>query len=245
MNGIKKGINMDNITREIKHQYNILEELHGSSSRDELIRIVSNIFKISIFDVRDAMNFENEVPDTPEYGLVLGRFQPFHYGHQHIINEILIDGRIPLIALGNDYGRDKVRNPLSIEQRKTLIKLIYPNTPIIFITANDNDNWTDWFDSLGHNIIGDSGRHVDQIVMYYNNKEADRYDHFECNGKEYINEFYTKIFEDNDIRTKKVEFVERNDIVVDADATNIRDNLEAYKHLLDGRVYWQLKKWGW
>ena len=102
-----------------------------------------------------------------------------------------------------------------------------------------------WFDDVGHQCVGTSGRHRDQLTLYYNNKEQDRHDHFEIYGRTYVNEFYTKIFEDNDIRTKQVEFVERTDIVVDADATNIRDDFEQFKHLLDGRIYWKLKEWGW
>ena len=236
-------LNID--VEKLRHQYQILEELHGSSSRDELLALVAIDFGVTILDVYNAINLKVKSEKVKEYGLILGRFQPFHYGHQHIINEVILDGRVPIIALGDDGGKDNVRNPLTTDQRQELIRLIYPNHEIVFITVNDNSNWSDWFFNLGHSVIGNSGRHMDQVVMYFNNKEQDRYDHFECNGKEYVNEFYTKIFEDNGVRTQRVEFVERNDIVVDADATNIRDNLEAFKHLLDGRIYWKLKDWGW
>ena len=227
----------------IKHQYKILKELHGASTPEESLKeIVAKDFSVPIEVVEFAIDVTN-VPIVQEYGAINGRFQPPHHGHLHIINEVLLDGRIPIIIMGEGDTNDK--NPLTIEQRKILIKLVYPNTQIIFVTVNDNDNWSDWFDDMGHALVGTSGRHRDQVILYYNNKEVDRYDYFEVYGKEYYNEFYTKIFEDNGIRTQKVAFVERTDIVIDAHATNIRDNIEAYKHLLDARIYWKLKEWGW
>ena len=158
---------------------------------------------------------------------------------------MLLDGRIPIILIGDDNEANPERNPLTYQERKELIKLIYPNTEIIFHVIYDRDNWSDWFDNIGHVTVGNTGRHRDQLTLYYNNKEVDRHDYFEAYGKEYVNEFYTKIFEDNGVKTQQVEFVERTDIVVDADATNIRDDLCKYRHLLDARIYHKLKEWGW
>lgn len=174
-----------------------------------------------------------------KYGLVVGRFQPFHYGHQHIINEVLLDGRIPIVCIGDDLGKDVIRNPLTFEQRIELIKRIYPNTEIIFKRIIDDVDWTKWFNQFLF-ICDDK-----DVALYYNNKEQDRYKNFTVHGKEYHNEFYTKIFEDAGIKLKQVEFVTMQDLKVYADATNIRANLEAFKHLLDARVYWKLKEWKW
>ncbi len=180
-----------------------------------------------------------------DYGLIIGRFQPFHYGHQHIVNEVLLDGKIPLIVLGDDSGRNTKRNPLSFEQRKELITLIYPNCEILFIKISDNPNWGSWFETIEKGITFNGKIPKENITLFFNNKEVDRYDHFEVSGKEYKNEFYTKIFEDNGFKLKRVEFIERSDLRVDADATNIRDNFEDFKHLLDARIYLKLKVWGW
>lgn len=236
------------MSMKINVYYQTLKDLHGKSvSETELYTIVADEFSTTYDEVKEALKNFKELPHIKpkEYGLIIGRFQPFHYGHQHIINEVLLDGKVPLIILGNDYGVDPVRNPLTVEQRIELIKLIYPNAEIIFDWVGDNPNWSSWWDEMGHTVIGSSGRAKEQVTLYYNNKEADRYDHFEVKGKEYINEFYTKVFEDNGIKTRQVEFVERTDIIIDADATNIRENLEAFKHLLDARVYWKLKEFGW
>ena len=180
-----------------------------------------------------------------KYGFVIGRCQPFHYGHQHIINEILLDNLIPIILLGDDNGLDKVRNPLSYEQRVELIKSVYPNTQIIFYKLEDKNNWNKWFDDIGHKVSGESERDVSEATFYYNHKPEDKYDFFECYGNEYINEYYTQIFIDHEVDVKQVSFASKDDIKIHATATNIRNDIDNLKHLLDARVYWKLKEWGW
>jgi len=180
-----------------------------------------------------------------QYGFIIMRAQPFHYGHQHIINEILLDGRIPMILLGDDGGLNKIKNPLSYEQRRTLIQLVYPNTPIIFHKLQDKDNWSKWFDEVGHKATMFNSISIENIQFYYNHKPEDKYDAFECYGKEYTNDYYTQIFVDNDVKVKQVSFASKDDIKVHATATNIRNDIDNLKHLLDARVYWKLKEWGW
>jgi hypothetical protein len=113
----------------------------------------------------------------------------------------------------------------------------------IFVPIKDNPDWTEWFKSIEDSLKGIAPK--ENIALFFHNKEVDRYAEFECNGKKYQNEFYTKIYEDAGYDLIPVEFVERTDIKVDADARNIRDNFEDFKHLMDGRNYWTLKKWGW
>jgi len=233
-----------------KSLFDLLKELHGNSTSEEvLIDLIAKGYNTDPSIVRQSVYGSSKKPEEPnagkEFGLIIGRLQPFHYGHQHIINEVLLDNKTPIIVLGNDYGKRPDKNPLSIQQRQELIKLIYPNVEILFEWVGDNQDWDIWWEHMGLAVIGSSGRNKNQVTLYYNNKESDRYDQFEVLGKEYINEFYTKVFEDNGIKTKQVSFVERTDIKVDAHATNIRDDFEQFKHLLDARVYWKLKEWGW
>jgi cytidyltransferase-like protein len=177
-----------------------------------------------------------------QYGLFIGRFQPFHLGHQAIINEIILDGKIPIIVIGDDNEADLKRNPLSYEQRKELIQLVYPSE-CLFVQSFDATDWTDWFTWTISKVAFLTP--LETVTLYYHNKESDRYKFFEYGGKEYHNEFYTKIFEDYGIKMKSIEFVVRTDIHIKADATNLRESFEDFKHLLDGRVYQALKTLGW
>lgn len=44
-----------------------------------------------------------------KYGILVGRLQPLHAGHQHLIDTIIADDREPIITLGN-YTLDEIRS---------------------------------------------------------------------------------------------------------------------------------------
>jgi len=187
------------------------------------------------------------------FGLINGRFQPFHIGHSAIINEILLEGLTPIIMLGSsNVTRDKTKNPLTYAQRKELIRLVYPNIPIVFVRGIDRHNWDDWFegfiDSTTDVLFKEFDEHDidirDEVIIYHNDKEVDKTS-FEFKGKAYHNTWYTEIFEDEGFETREVKFVKRDDVKIDSNARDIRENLEGMKHLLDARVYFKLKEWGW
>ena len=224
----------------VKHQYKILKELHGSKETDSILKSLANEFRLNEEEILQIVHGEFDQPI--QYGLVIGRFQPFHFGHQHIINEILLDGKTPIVLIGDDGGKDTEKNPLSVAQRMELIEQVFPDI-CIKVSVEDQPDWDEWFEKVVRTLSMFS--RTENVTLYFHNKECDRYDYFSHRGKEYYNEFYTKIYEDEGFTLRPVEFVERSDIVIDADARNIRDDFEAFKHLLDGRNYWKLKEWGW
>ena len=170
--------------------------------------------------------------------MVIGRFQPVHFGHMQIVNEIILDGLIPIIVIGSCNSVDKKKNPLDFEERVALWRLLYPNENIIFVPSNDYKDNREWLDSIVTNC------HEYETVLYYHDKPEDSYT-YSLGNIEFINSPYTTMFELTSFGMKEVEFVGRTDIHVSAAATDIRTNFEEYKHLLDGRVYRQLKQWGW
>jgi len=188
-----------------------------------------------------------------KFGLFIGRLQPFHKGHQEIVNEILLDGLIPIIVLGSSNSdRNIEKNPLTFAQRKELIRLVYPNVPIVFVRGIDANDWDVWFQQLTEEIKTVLYREFDLDVaciadvatLYFHNKSVDRQS-FEFDGKEYKDAFYTEAFETKGFNLKPIKFVKRDDIKIDSNARDIRENLEGMKHLLDARVFFKLKKWGW
>ena len=187
-----------------------------------------------------------------KFGIFNGRLQPFHMGHQAIINEILLDGLTPIIVLGSsNENRDRDKNPLSFSQRKQLIRQVYPNTHMIFVFGEDYSNWDEWYDNLitaiEKEMYRNYDRHIDlkeECVIYYNEKEVDRTD-FVFRNEMYCNTWYTDIFRNEGFDRQEVKFVKREDIKINSNARDIRHNLEEMKHLLDARVYFKLKEWGW
>ena len=55
-------------------------------------------------------------------GLVLGRFQPFHYGHLNLIKNIVEMSIEPLICVGSAQCSHTAENPFSIDERKEMIE---------------------------------------------------------------------------------------------------------------------------
>jgi nicotinamide mononucleotide adenylyltransferase len=174
-----------------------------------------------------------------KYGMVNGRFRPVHFGHIHIVNEILLAGLIPIIVVGSCNSTDKVRNPLNFEQVVTLWRYIYPNDDIIFIPMDDYESNLEWFETLMSHIP------EYETVLFYHNKDEDIFEEFIVGNTIYRNCPYTVVFENTNLEMRQVEFAGRTDIHISASATDIRSDIEAFKHLLDARVYHQLKEWGW
>ena len=193
--------------------------------------------------MQEFEDIQKDIKIKPEdkVGIAVGRFMPFHIGHNAIIQDIIRDGRIPVIILGGMDKEDE-RHPLTYDDRVKLIRKVYP-MGCKFIGIRDQDNWTEWYNSVKQAMI-DLDIKKEQAVLYTHNKEIDRKD-FEYNGKIYQNEFYTKMFEENSIEIKPLkEFVDRKGKVVHA--SNIRKSEKDGIRNLDARVYMMLKeKFSW
>lgn len=168
-----------------------------------------------------------------KYGILLGRFQPFHIAHEAIVHEIIADGLKPLIIVGSNNVRNK-RNPYSALERLEMIQAVFPK--VYVNTVGDYDNWDTWFSVLRHNVpeLDNS-----EVVWYINNKESDRQS-FTFNGKEYKSEFYTQVLKDLGYKVKEVTYPKLLNLTISSSA--IRDNLEVHRHYLDARVYKYLKE---
>lgn len=54
-------------------------------------------------------------------GIYIGRFQPFHKGHLHIIEQMMKDCRKVVVVIGSANKGNTERNPLTYLERKTII----------------------------------------------------------------------------------------------------------------------------
>lgn len=163
---------------------------------------------------------------TKQYGLYIGRFQPFHYGHQSVINKIIDDGREPLILIGSSNAEISEKNPFIAHQRREMINLVYPN--IRYGVINDYDNNQDWIDRIAlvkEQVLG-------KVILYAHNKpsEAGKYG---LEKEQFMSHLLEPHFQIKDIS---------DSTPVPISATDIRNDLEANKHYLDERVYNYIKE---
>lgn len=64
------------------------------------------------------------------YALFIGRWQPFHLGHKHIIDKALAQGKNVAIAVRDTELSEK--NPYTVEQRIEMIRRVYGNKVLVF-----------------------------------------------------------------------------------------------------------------
>lgn len=91
----------------------------------------------------------NKVYDT---GLLVGRFQTFHKGHQKLVDTglMLCDRLLVLIGSSQECGTE--RNPLNINTRTEMLRTIYPTDRVMIYAIPDltdeNDIRPEWGDYL-------------------------------------------------------------------------------------------------
>jgi nicotinamide mononucleotide adenylyltransferase len=178
----------------------------------------------------------------------LGRFQPLTIAHEQIVNEILLNGNIPLIGLGSCNRKDH-NNPFTVEERIGFFEKVFDTSNFIFIESNDNPDWDIWFNELIIRIKEELTETYEEIPDFWskvtivvNNKEEDRISEFKCNGKVYHDEFYTKVFEDFHLKVRNVDHIVRIGTSNDISARHVRTDLEKNKYMLDYRVYQYIKE---
>ena len=110
-----------------------------------------------------------------DVGLVCGRFQTFHNGHEKLVNTgLLLCDRL-IILIGSAQESHTERNPYDISTRRDVITEIYGDNPNIMIhgindLTNENDICVEW----GRYLLD----HVDKYifknpdVMVYGNDES-------------------------------------------------------------------------
>lgn len=99
-----------------------------------------------------------------DVGLICGRFQTFHKGHESLVDTglNLCDRLLILIGSAQECGTE--RNPLNINTRTKMLKMIYSDNPNIMIyglsdLTNEHDITPDW----GKYLLGNADRYIYKV----------------------------------------------------------------------------------
>lgn len=110
-----------------------------------------------------------------DVGLICGRFQTFHNGHEKLVDTglMLCDRLLILIGSAQECGTE--RNPLNINTRTKMLKAIYGDNPNIMIygladMTNEDDIRPEWGKYLLKNV--DRYIYKNPEVMIYGNDES-------------------------------------------------------------------------
>lgn len=110
-----------------------------------------------------------------DVGLICGRFQTFHKGHEKLVDTgcMLCDRLLILIGSAQECGTE--RNPLNINTRTKMLREIYGDSPDIMIyglsnMSDENDIRPEW----GKYLLNNVDRYIfkNPEVMIYGNDES-------------------------------------------------------------------------
>ena len=112
-----------------------------------------------------------------ELGIILGRFQTFHTGHEYMINTAAaICDRLAVIV-GSSQESGTIKNPFDYETRERILKKLFGNSvevyPLPDIGVGNNSAWGDY---VLENVRKFCGKAPDLLVS---GKESRRLDWFD------------------------------------------------------------------
>lgn len=110
-----------------------------------------------------------------DVGLIVGRFQTLHKGHEKLIETGLMLCDRLLIFIGSSQECGTERNPLNINTRTKMLRMIYGDNPNIMIyglpdLTNENDIRPEW----GRYLLDNADRYIykNPEIMIYGNDES-------------------------------------------------------------------------
>lgn len=110
-------------------------------------------------------------------GLFIGRFQPFHRGHELIVRKMLEECERVIIAIGSAQESRTEANPLRYEYRRLMIQEVFPEyfdrITILGITdrkiQSDDESWGEY---LLNTVYQNIGIKPDAVYQGIENKHA-------------------------------------------------------------------------
>ena len=113
----------------------------------------------------------NKLYDT---GLIVGRFQTFHKGHQKLIETglMLCDRLLILVGSAQECGTE--RNPLNVKTRIDMIQTVYQTDRVMIYGLSDMTDETDIRPEWGEYVIDAVDRYIYKFVeiMIYGNDDS-------------------------------------------------------------------------
>jgi bifunctional NMN adenylyltransferase/nudix hydrolase len=165
-----------------------------------------------------------------KYGMFLGRFQPFHVGHEAVVHEIIADGREPVLVIGSSNVINE-KNPYTPQQRKDMIHCVFPEISVMTVPdCPDDEKWVQELKFIENYLDSND------ITWYTTYKISDRslYTY-----KNTIYTYYQHFLTAEGLSVTEATYPSKLGIKISA--TDIRKDIDEHRHYLDSRVYKYLK----
>lgn len=104
-------------------------------------------------------------------GYIIGRFNPIHIGHMHIIEKMMSESDISVILIGSSNISNTKENPFSFQERKEIIQKIYPT--LIILPIPDFGNLKLWVPEVERLVNSVINNDITEINLYTSKKDTD------------------------------------------------------------------------
>lgn len=165
-------------------------------------------------------------PNRPyDTGLLVGRFQTFHKGHQKLVETglMLCDRVLILVGSAQECGTE--RNPLNIQTRFDLIRAVYPTDRVMLYGLADLTDESDIRPEWGRYVLDNADRYIYKPpeLMIYGNDEA-----------------RSRWFDTDDIKHTSELIINRGELPVSATMLRglmVRDDRKAWMRWVDPKLH--------
>ena len=158
-------------------------------------------------------------------GLLVGRFQTFHKGHQRLVDTglSLCDRMLVLIGSSQESGTE--RNPLDVATRRDMIRAVYPTDRVMIQGLADLTNENDVRPEWGRYVLENVGRYIYKApeLMLYGNDES-----------------RSKWFDQEDIKDTSEFIINRGSLPISATMLRemmVRDDRREWMKWVDPRLH--------
>ena len=105
----------------------------------------------------------------------IGRFQPFHNGHKAVIDAALEQAKEVVVVVGSSFAARNIRNPFTFEERKAMIKAVFPSDRVLVVPVSDypyDDN--KWVNAI-QKIVDATIPHAQDVGLIGHSKDSTSY----------------------------------------------------------------------
>lgn len=109
-------------------------------------------------------------------GFVIGRFQPFHNGHKHLIETAYNNCDELVVFIGSAQESRTIKNPFTFQERWRMLHdelNVNGNRKILFAPLNDTNTNEEWVDSIADEIrwYGDLCKDIGEYIFFCCDKD--------------------------------------------------------------------------
>ncbi len=123
--------------------------------------------------------------------VVIGRFQPMHLMHEHLLKQAAEVGKEVLVLVGSAFSSRSIKNPFTYEERKAMILKVLPSAIVrpVVDYMYDDDKWIAQVQKIVNGIC-------QEVIGEYNQPTVCLVGHKKDSSSFYLNLFPSWCFKD-------------------------------------------------